>query len=99
MRVSLAPRAGPHPSAARDTSSGSSSASGSSAKRRSCRRGCGTVRPGSSTRLVAVEQQVEVDRPRAPALAALAAELPLDREQASSSSPRRELGLERARRR
>ena len=50
------------------TASGASSASGSSAKRRSCRRGCGTVSPGSSTTRVAVEQQVEVDRPRAPAL-------------------------------
>src|SRR5205085_12057422 len=36
---------GPWPGSTR---SGSSSASGSSAKRRSCRRGCGTWRPGSS---------------------------------------------------
>ena len=46
-------------------------------------------------RLVAVEQQVEVDRPRPPALAALAAELALDREQPVEQLARRELGLER----
>ena len=46
-------------------------------------------------RLVAVEQQVEIDRPRPPALAALAPELALDREQRVEQLARRQLGLER----
>ena len=45
--------------------------------------------------LVAVEQQVEVDRARPPALPALAAQLALDREEDVEQLPRRELGLER----
>ena len=54
-RDSTAPRPG-------TTRPGASSASGSRTKRRSCRRGCGTVEPGLVDLLVAVEEKVEIER-------------------------------------
>ena len=77
------------------TSFGARSARGSRTNRRSCRRGCGTVRPVLVDHLVAVEQQVEVDRARPPALPALAPQPTLDGEEDVEQLPRRELGLER----
>ena len=45
-------------------------------------------------RLVAVEQQIEIDRARAPALAALASELALDSQQRVEQLAGGEIGLE-----
>ena len=77
--------------------SGSSSSSGSRTNARSCIRGCGTVRSGSSIDPVVEHEDVDVDRARTPPLVADAAQLrlrPRGRPRAASCGSRSAVDLQ-----
>ena len=67
---------------------GAISASGASTKRRPRKRGCGTVSDGSARLHVAIENQIQIDRPRRVGMRPLAPEGAFNLEQARQQVPR-----------